>query len=118
MENSYFLTRDGQQLVHGTLPKLTKSLEDISKTLNGMLQDNRDDQKKFAECIFDLTLTANFLIGCLEDDREFDTRAVFDEVYDLARQFHYGGMDVDDGNYITRINDFGEERLRRFFNLD
>ena len=84
---------------------------------------NNETGKKFAEAIFDLTLIAHFLYP--DDGREIDSRDVFEEVYDLAREFEFGGKDAppgyeyeDTGNYLDDIEEFGTKRLGEFFCLD
>ena len=85
-----------------------------------------ENSKKFAEVVFDLTLIARYIFTeMLPDSREIDSRDVFDEIYDLAREFEFGGKDAppdyeyeDDGNYLNDIEEFGMKRLGEYFGLD
>ncbi len=77
---------------------------------------------RFAECVFDLTMVAADIIKSFPDSREIDTRDLFGEIYDLAAEFEYGpdrcARYYDEGNYLTDIVAFGEEKLREYFGLD
>lgn len=80
--------------------------------------------RKFAEAVFDLTLIARYIFLECADAMEVDSRDVFNEIYDLAMEFEYGGKDAapgyryeDDGNYLDDIEEFGTKRLKEYFGL-
>ena len=74
-------------------------------------------ERRIAECVFDLTTIACEL-DIFKDD--IDSRYVFDEIYDIAKEFeeHYTWVERyvgDDGfDYLTAIENFGRERLNEF----
>ena len=71
--------------------------------------------KRFAECVFDLTVTACEQIRTMGiEDYGIDSRALFDEIYSLAAEFESKGGD-DGGSYLSEIEDFGERRLIQYF---
>ena len=79
--------------------------------------------KRFAECVFDLTVTACEQIRTMGiEGYGIDSRALFDEIYSLAAEFELKGGDDGGsylseirGSYMSEIEDFGERRLRRYF---
>lgn len=73
-------------------------------------------EKRMAECVFDLTLIANHLLGLTPDHIEVDSRAVFEEIWILAGEFESELKDSDD--YMTKIEEFGLEKLAEFFGME
>lgn len=80
-------------------------------------------EKKLAECVFELTLIANSMIGGLDGRTKdaLDYKDVFNEVYDLAREFEFGKDGEhpyeDEGEFLTDIQEFGEKRLGEYFGI-
>lgn len=75
--------------------------------------------KKVAENVSELTLIAYELKE--KADGEFDSRVIFEEIYDLAVEFEKvweileGDNDYPD--YLTEIDKFGRDRLSKFFGI-
>ena len=78
------------------------------------------DDKKLAECVYDLTLIANCIITN-HKGLGIDSRAVFEVIYGLAYEFEYGkdGNTIyeDNGNYMEDIEEYGWEHLPAFFGI-
>ena len=77
-------------------------------------------EKRIAECVFDLTTIA-FEIGIFETD--IDSRMVFEEIYELAREFETRFQWIEElakishtlePDYMTEIESYGYEKLTGF----
>lgn len=66
-----------------------------------------------AECVYDLTTIATMLIH--DYDLDVDSRMVFDEVYNLAKEFEITFNDEDD--YMLAIEEFGYKKLMDYFKI-
>lgn len=86
--------------------------------------------KRFCECVFDLTHIAEELIegagwtgseDC-HSPKWLDSRDLFEEIYRLAAEFEYGEDGsltyYDEGNYLRDIEAFGQEKLRKYLGLE
>lgn len=74
------------------------------------------NDKKVAENVSELTLIAYELKE--KADGEFDSRVIFDEIYDLAVEFEeIWERDECDSDYLTEIEKFGRDRLSKFFGI-
>lgn len=62
----------------------------------------------FAEIVFDLTEIAKRF-----NWSDFDSRDIFGEIYRLAEEFDKSFCEDDD--YLTEIEEFGEQKLSEFF---
>ena len=112
----------GRRFYEGTMPSIAKSLSEIAKALPKLAEKSDKEIEAFAECVFDLTVIAHFLHGMLDEkDSEIDSRAIFQEVFALAKEFQFGKDGktpyVDEGNYLKDIEEFGQKRLALFFGL-
>ena len=86
--------------------------------------------KRFCECVFNLTHTAEELMREAgwtgQEDYHFpkrlDSRDLFEEIYRLAAEFEYGEDGsltyYDEGNYLRDIEAFGQEKLRKYLGLE
>lgn len=78
------------------------------------------NDKKVAENVSELTLIAYELKE--KADGEFDSRVIFEEIYDLAVEFEkiWEILDKDEyePDYLTEIEKFGLDRLSKFFGIE
>lgn len=68
---------------------------------------------RFSECLYDLTTIATTLIH--DYDIDVDSRMVFDEVYNLTKEFENTFNDEDD--YMLAIEEFGYKKLMDYFKI-
>lgn len=68
---------------------------------------------RFSECVYDLTKVATTLIH--DYDIYVDSRVMFDEVYNLAKEFENTFNYEDD--YMLAIKEFGYKKLMDYFKI-